>query len=254
MTLTKDIAVIGGGPGGYVAALRAAQLGKSVVLFEKEWIGGTCMNVGCIPTKHLLHQTSLLRALRTAKTFDGPAGEVTLNWTRVLEEKRKVIDRLVRGVEFLLKSHKVEVVKGTAVLGGGRRIVVRNGEGEEQAYEAGAIILAHGSRPAELPFLKFNGTDILSSTEMLDLAAPPKSLAVIGAGAIGLEMGTIYSRLGTDVTVLEILPSALPGCDREMGQRFELMLKKQGLKVLTPSGPRSQLSIRTTWSFSRARA
>ena len=235
MTLTKDIAVIGGGPGGYVAALRAAQLGKSVVLFEKEWIGGTCMNVGCIPTKHLLHQTSLLRALRTAKTFDGPAGEVTLNWTRVLEEKRKVIDRLVRGVEFLLKSHKVEVVKGTAVLGGGRRIVVRNGEGEEQAYEAGAVILAHGSRPAELPFLKFNGTDILSSTEMLDLAAPPKSLAVIGAGAIGLEMGTIYSRLGTDVTVLEILPSALPGCDREMGQRFELMLKKQGLKVLTQS-------------------
>jgi dihydrolipoamide dehydrogenase len=235
MSIQKDIAVIGGGPGGYVAALRAAQLGKIVVLFEKEWIGGTCMNVGCIPTKHLLHQTKVLREIRAAKTLDGPAGQVTLNWARVQEEKRKVVDRLVRGVEYLLKNNKIEVVKGTAVLRGGRQIAVRSAAGEETVYEAGAIILAHGSRPAELPFLKFDGTAILSSTEALALAEPPKTMVVIGAGAIGLEMGTIYSRLGTEVIVLEILASALPGCDREMGQRFELILKKQGLKVLTQS-------------------
>jgi len=235
MTIQKDIAVIGGGPGGYVAALRAAQLGKSVVLFEKEWVGGTCMNVGCIPTKHLLHQTKILREIRTAKTLDGPAAQVTLNWPKVIVEKKKVVDRLVRGVEFLLTGNKIELVRGEAFLREGRMVAVRTSDGDEKVYEAEAVILAHGSRPAELPFLMFDGTNILSSTEMLDLAAPPKTLVVIGAGAIGLEMGTIYSRLGTDVTVLEILASALPGCDKEMGQRFELVLKKQGLKVLTQS-------------------
>lgn len=233
MGIQKDIAVIGGGPGGYVAALRAAQLGKSVVLFEKEWVGGTCMNVGCIPTKHLLHQTKILRELRTAKTLDGPTAQVALNWAKVQDEKRKVVDRLVRGVEFLLKNNKIEVVRGAALLRDERRVVVRGESGEETIYEAEAIILAHGSRPAELPFLKFDGSSVLSSTDALSLAEPPKSMLVIGAGAIGLEMGTVYSRLGTDVTVLEILGSALPGCDKEMGQRFELVLKKQGLKVLT---------------------
>ncbi len=235
MSVQKDIAVIGGGPGGYVAALRAAQLGKTVVLFEKEWIGGTCMNVGCIPTKHLLHQTKILREIRTAKTLDGPVAQVTLNWGRVQEEKRKVVDRLVRGIEYLLKNNKIDIVRGTALLRDERRVGVRDGAGEGTVYEAGAVILAQGSRPAELPFLKFDGTNVLSSTEMLDLAEPPKTMVVIGAGAIGLEMGTIYSRLGTEVTVLEIMPAALPGCDREMGQRFELVLKKQGLKVLTQS-------------------
>jgi len=148
MTIQKDIAVIGGGPGGYVAALRAAQLGKSVVLFEKEWVGGTCMNVGCIPTKHLLHQTKILREIRTSKTLDGPAAQVTLNWPKVIAEKKKVVDRLVRGVEFLLKENKIELVRGEAFLREGRRVAVRTGDGGEHVYEAGAVILAHGSRPA----------------------------------------------------------------------------------------------------------
>jgi dihydrolipoamide dehydrogenase len=235
MDLKKDIAVVGGGPGGYVAALRAAQLGKSVVLFEREAVGGTCMNWGCIPTKHLLHQTKVLREIRTSKTLAGPVGDVSLNWPRVQEEKQKVVDRLVRGVEFLLQRNGVELVKGTALLRDERRIIVRNGDGEDQIWEAGAIILAAGSRSAELPFLKIDGLDILSSTEALALTQPPKSLLVVGAGAIGLEMGTIYSRLGTEVTILEILPTALPGCDRELAPRFELILKKQGLKILTQS-------------------
>jgi len=235
MEFKKDIAVIGGGPGGYVAAIRAAQLGKTVVLFEREAVGGTCMNWGCIPTKHLLHQTKILRELRTGKTFDGPVGEIVLNWPRVQSEKQKVVDRLVRGVEFLLQRYGIELVRGSAVLRDERRIVVRTKKDDEQVWEAAKIILASGSRSSELPFLKIDGTEILSSTEALALASPPKSLLVVGAGAIGLEMGTIYSRLGTEVTVLEIMPTVLPGCDREMGQRFELILKKQGLKVLTQS-------------------
>ena len=112
MTFKKDIAIIGGGPGGYVAAIRAAQLGKTVVLFEREAVGGTCMNWGCIPTKYLLHQTKILRELRTSKTFDGPVGEVVLNWPRVQAEKQKVVDRLVRGVEFLLQAGDVSLGRG----------------------------------------------------------------------------------------------------------------------------------------------
>jgi len=233
MDFRKDIAVIGGGPGGYVAAIRAAQLGRTVVVVERDALGGTCMNWGCIPTKHLLHQTKLFRELRTGKAFDGPVGDIVLNWPRVQAEKQKVVDRLVRGVEFLFQRYKIEWIRGTAALREDRRIFVRLSDGREQVGEAGAVILAAGSRPAELPFLNFDGTAVLSSTEALALTQPPKALLVVGAGAIGLEMGTIYSRLGTEVTVLEIMPSVLPGCDREMGQRFELVLKKQGLKVMT---------------------
>jgi dihydrolipoamide dehydrogenase len=233
MDLQKDIAIIGGGPGGYVAALRAAQLKKSVVLFEEDAVGGTCMNYGCIPTKHLLHQTKVLREVRTSRTLTGPVREVGLDWAKVLADKRKVVDRLVRGVEFLLEKTGVELVRGTAILRDERRVVVRTRTGEERVYAADKIILAAGSRPAELPTLKIDGRDVLSSTETLELEAPPKSLLVVGAGAIGVEMATIYHRLGTEVNVLELMPGVLPGCDRELGSRLEFILKKQGLKVQT---------------------
>ena len=190
------------------------------------------MNYGCIPTKHLLHQTKLVKELRTSKTFDGPASQVTLNWKKVQEDKGKVVDRLVRGVEFLFQRYGIELVRGTAALKDERTIIARTKDGEKE-FEADRIILATGSRPAELPFLRADGSSILTSREALELAAVPKSLLVVGAGAIGIEIATIYHRLGTDVTVLEILPTALPGSDREMAARLELVLKKQGLKVLT---------------------
>ena len=229
----KDIAVIGGGPGGYVAALRAAQLRKTVVLIEQEAVGGTCMNWGCIPTKHLLHHTAVFRGIRTSKMLDGPAAQISLNWARVQEDKSKVVDRLVRGVEFLLQRSGVELIRGTGALRDERRIAVRTSGGEERLVEADRIILATGSRPSELPFLKYDGATVVSSTEGLSFATIPKSLLVVGAGAIGIEMGTIYGRLGTDVTILEILPGVLPGCDREIGRRLELLLKRQGLKIHT---------------------
>ncbi len=230
--IRKDIAVIGGGPGGYVAAIRAAQLKRSVVLFERDRVGGTCMNWGCIPTKHLLHQTKVFREIRGSKILDGPLAQVTCNWAKVQDEKRKVVDRLVRGVEFLLQRGGIELVKGDAVLEDERTILARTADGERR-YEAGAVILATGSRAADLPFLKADGRDVVTSTEALAFEAPPKSLLVIGAGAIGLEMGTIYSRLGTEVTVLEILPQILPGSDRELAGRLELLLKRQGIKIMT---------------------
>lgn len=228
----KDIAVIGGGPGGYVAAIRAAQLGRSVVLFERDRVGGTCMNWGCIPTKHLLHQTRVLQEIRRSKTLEGPLAQVVCNWAKVQEEKRRVVDRLVRGVEFLLQKGGIELVAGEASLRDERTVVARTAGGEA-LFAADAVILAAGSRAADLPFLRADGIDVVTSTEALAFEAPPKSLLVIGAGAIGLEMGTIYARLGTEVTVLEILPQILPGSDRELAGRLELLLKRQGLKIQT---------------------
>ncbi len=227
----KDIAIIGGGPGGYVAALRAAQLGRKVVLFEEDRVGGTCMNYGCIPTKYLLHQTKILKEVRETRTVTGGAG-VGLDWPAVQTGRQAVVDRLVRGVEFLLEKGKVEIIKGRARLEDAGRVTVETPDGPK-TYQAGAVILATGSRAASLPFLSPNGTEVVTSTEALAFAEVPKSLLIIGAGAIGLEMGSIYRRLGTDVTVLEILPGITPGSDKETAIRLERALKKQGLKVLT---------------------
>lgn len=232
MKSTTDIAVIGGGPGGYTAAIRCAQLKKKVVVFEEDAVGGTCMNYGCIPTKHLLHQTEVYKEAKKSKTLSGPLDQILCDWKKVQEDKKKAVSRLVRGVEFLFQRYGIELVRAKAALKDERTIVVRTAEGDK-LYQADRIILATGSRSVDLPFLKSDGTTVVTSKEALEFEAVPKSLLVVGAGAIGLEIGTIYHRLGSDVTILEILSSALPGCDKEMGSRFEFVLKKQGLKVLT---------------------
>lgn len=228
----RDLVIIGGGPGGYLAAMRAAQLRLSVTLVEQDRIGGTCINYGCIPTKYLLHQTKVLKELAGMKTLEGPAGEVRLNWAKVQQGRQAVVDQLVKGLVFLLEKGKVEIVKAPARLRADRTVVAATAAGE-RTFAADKVIVATGSRPADLPFLKADGRTVLTSTEALALAEVPRSLLVIGAGAIGLEMGSIYRRLGTDVTVLEILPQILPGSDKEAVTRLERALKKQGLKILT---------------------
>ena len=232
MSEKKDIVIIGGGPGGYLAAMRAAQLGRSVTLVDQDRIGGTCINYGCIPTKYLLHQTKVLKEVRGTRTLEGPVGEVRLNWPMVQLGRQAVVDQLVKGLVFLLEKGKVEIVKGTARLRKDRTVIARMAEGE-RSFEADKVIVATGSRAADLPFLRADGRRVITSTEALALAEVPKSLLVIGAGAIGLEMGSIYRRLGTDVTVLEILPQILPGSDKEAVTRLERALKRQGLKIFT---------------------
>jgi dihydrolipoamide dehydrogenase len=232
MSIKKDIAVIGAGSGGYVAALRAARLGKNVVLFEEDRIGGTCINYGCIPTKYLLHQTKLFKELKTNQKWDGPVDQILCNWSRVQAGKLKAVDRLVRGIEFLLEKNGVEFVPGKAALQDERHVLAQTSSGEK-VFEVERIILAMGSHSADLPILGADGRAVVTSRETLDFADIPKKLLVVGAGAIGLEMGTIFSRLGTDVTVLEIMPTVLPGCDKEMGTRLERVLKMQGLKIFT---------------------
>jgi dihydrolipoamide dehydrogenase len=232
MTERADIVIIGGGPGGYLAALRGAQLGKKIVLVEEDRIGGTCINVGCIPTKYLLHQTKIYHEVRRAKTLDGPLAEIRVDWGKVQAGRKAVVDRLVAGLEFLLAKGKVNVLKGTAVLREDGTALVRT-EGGESLVAAEKTILAAGSRSADLPFLQPDGRLVVTSTEALEFPEVPKSLLVIGAGAIGLELASVYSRLGTEVTVLEIMANVLPGTDREVSIRLERSLKKQGMRIMT---------------------
>ncbi len=227
-----DLAIIGGGPGGYVAALRGAQLKQKVVLFEKERVGGTCMNWGCIPAKFLLHQTKIFKETKDNKYLDGPLDALTCNWGRVQEQRKKIVERFVRGIEFLLKKNGVQLVQGDAKLRNERQIEVQ-GENNKGIYKAERIILATGSKPAALPFLQPDGDTIITSKEGLELAEIPDNLVIVGAGAIGLEMGAIYQRLGSQVTILEIMPDILPGSDQEMTKRLERILRLKGLNIYT---------------------
>lgn len=232
MAERRDIVIIGGGPGGYLAAMRGAQLKKKITLIEKDRVGGICINYGCIPTKYLLHQTRILTEVKGTKTLQGPVDQVSLDWRKVQEGRVSVVDRLVNGIVFLLERGKVEIVRGTARMKADKTVTAQTAEGERR-FEADRIIVATGSRAASLPFLKPDGRNVVTSTEALEFADIPKSLLVIGAGAIGLEVGSIYRRLGTDVTVLEILAGILPGSDRETAARLDRVFKKHGPKVFT---------------------
>jgi dihydrolipoamide dehydrogenase len=232
MAEKRDLVIVGGGPGGYLAAMRGAQLGLRITLVERDRVGGTCINYGCIPTKYLLHQTKVLKEVRGSRTLEGPVGMVGLDWAKVQWGRQAVVDQLVKGLVFLLEKGRVEIVEGTARLLSDRTVVARTADGE-RAFAADKVIVATGSEAAGLTFLKPDGRTVITSTEALTLPGPPKSLLVVGAGAIGLELGSIYRRLGTEVTVLEILPQILPGSDKEAATRLERALKKQGLRIFT---------------------
>jgi dihydrolipoamide dehydrogenase len=228
----QNLVIIGGGPGGYLAALRAAQLGLTVTVVEENRLGGICINVGCIPTKYLTHQSAFFHQLKTNRNLEGPLNELKLNWAKVQQGRQAVVERLVKGLEFLMTRNKIKIIKGRGKVVAPGQVLVKT-EKEEITMGADKIILASGSRPADFPFLKFDGQKIISSTEALSLPEPPKSLLVVGAGAIGLELGSVYQRVGTEVTVLEIMPNILPGTDLATAQRLERILKKQGLKIYT---------------------
>lgn len=227
-----DIAVIGAGPGGYVAAIRGAQLGKRVLLVEKSKVGGVCMNWGCIPTKYLLQQTREFKNLKTNKNLYGPLDNISLDWKKVQDEKGRIVERLVSGIEFLLNKNKIEIIKGAASVSAEKNIKIKM-EDKEENVGAERIILATGSRPASLPFLEPDGEFVLTSRDALELNEIPKKLLVVGAGAIGLEMSLIFHRLGCEVEVLEIMPQILPGTDRDIALRIERSLKSTGMKIST---------------------
>lgn len=225
------VAIIGGGPGGYVAAIRAAQLGMRTVVIEKRGaLGGTCLNVGCIPSKAMLHASELYeQANGHLGRYGIDVKGVALQLDKMLANKDKVVGDFTKGIEFLFKKNKIDYVKGTATLAGDQRIDVALSDGGKTQIEADAIVIATGSEPTPLPNVAIDEKRIVSSTGALTLAEVPKHLVVIGAGYIGLEMGSVWRRLGAKVTVVEYLDRILPGMDGEIAKQFQRILTKQGM-------------------------
>ncbi len=226
-----DLIVIGGGPGGYVCAIRAAQLGlKTACVESRGTLGGTCLNVGCIPSKSLLNLSENYHKVKNEYNKQGIEIEnVKLNLSKMMQQKEKSVGVLTKGVEFLLKKNKVNYIKGKGSLVSNMEVMVDDGN-NKNTYKTKNIVIATGSSPTTLKGVKIDEQSILSSTGILDLKKVPKSLAVIGGGYIGLEMGSVWSRLGAEVTVLEYLDHILPGMDSEISKEFQKILTKQGFK------------------------
>ncbi|MGA9115193.1 MAG: dihydrolipoyl dehydrogenase [Bacteroidota bacterium] len=228
-----DLAVVGGGPGGYTAAIRAARLGMSTVLIEKDRLGGVCLNWGCIPSKALLKNAEILQTVRKAGEWGISCGEVTFDFGKFISRSRGVADRISKGVEYLMKKNKVEVIPGTAALaGGGMLEVTREGHPPAQ-IGARHIILATGARPRSIPGVTIDRRRVITSTEAMTLPVRPSSMVVVGAGAIGMEFAWFYNTLGTRVTVLEMMPGILPLEDRELTRLMESSFRKQGMEIIT---------------------
>ncbi len=224
--------IIGAGPGGYVAAIRAAQLGLKTLIVERQFIGGTCLNVGCIPSKDLLTATELYELIKHAKDFGITVGEVSIDLKKMQSRKNRNVKALTAGVEYLLKQNKVDIFKGSARFLDKNSLELSAGD-EIQKVAAENVIIATGTVPIELPGLSFGDPDILDSTKALALDSVPKDMVVIGGGAIGLEMATVYLRLGTEITIVEMLETILPGMDIDLTSQSEAIFKKQGMKIMT---------------------
>jgi len=225
-----DVVIIGGGPGGYNAAIRAGQLGLSVACVEKRaTLGGTCLNVGCIPSKALLHASELYEMAQADFAGFGIDASVKLNLANMQKQKDESVGGLTKGVEFLFKKNKVDWIKGAGALAGAGKVSVKAEDGTGQMLDAKAIVIATGSEPAPLAGVAVDQMRIVDSTGALALKEVPKTLVVIGAGIIGLELGSVWRRLGASVTVVEFLPRITPGMDEETAKTFQRALAKQGL-------------------------
>jgi dihydrolipoamide dehydrogenase len=232
--MNYDLIVIGGGPAGYVGAIRAAQLGKKVACIEKERAGGTCLNWGCIPTKALLRSAELYQIMdkRPAEfgfTFD----KLGFDWTKIIARSRDVSDKNAGGIEFLFKKNKIDYIRGQADIEAAGTVKVKLADGKEETHTAAKILLATGCVSRGLPSLPFNGKTVISSKEAMVLPAQPKSILIIGAGAIGVEFAYFFNAFGTKVTMVEMLPNALPYEDPDVSQVVERSYQKQGITILT---------------------
>jgi len=227
----QEVVVIGGGPGGYVAAIRLGQLGKDTVLVERENLGGVCLNIGCIPSKALIRVAKLKNRMEAAKQIGLEVGSIGVDMAKLQTWKESVVSRLVSGVEYLCKSNHVRIIKGDAKFTGPNTIEVKSAAATE-TIEAKNTIIATGTRPVEIPGFKFDGTTVVTTTEMLTLRQVPKNLVVVGAGVSGLEMATMYAQLGSKVTVIELLDQLLPGVvmDVEIVKVVERAFRKLGIE------------------------
>jgi len=230
--MSYDLVIIGGGPGGYNCAIRAGQLGLRTAIVESRGkLGGTCLNVGCIPSKALLHASEYYEA--AGKTFASMGVKISgleLDLAQMLKQKDDAVDGLTKGVEFLMRKNKVDYVKGFGAIAGRGRVDVTGADGAKQTLETRNIVIATGSVPAGLPGVDVDEERVVTSTGALALKSVPKHMVVIGAGVIGLELGSVWRRLGAEVTVVEFLDRITPGVDAEIATAFQRTLKKQGMK------------------------
>ncbi|MGH9250007.1 MAG: dihydrolipoyl dehydrogenase [Acidimicrobiales bacterium] len=238
-----DVVVIGGGPGGYAAALYGASAGLNMALVEKRWIGGTCLNVGCIPAKELLETAHVYRTVREAASFGVNAGEPQVDWSVTMQRKQAVVDELVGGVTTLLEGRKVTIYHGHGRLHEGRRVSISGGDsgparaaggaGDKVEVTGDAVIIAAGSEVRTIPGFDIDGEIVMTSDEVLSIPEVPGSAVIIGGGAIGCEFASMLSDMGSQVTVLEVLPKILPGVDKDAAQVVARSFKKRGIEVRT---------------------
>ena len=233
--MSPDVLVLGGGPGGYVASIRAAQLGLSTVCVEKDkTLGGTCVNVGCIPSKAMLQSSEHYEFLRAHAGEHGlVVGDVRVDLARMLKRKDDVVAQNTKGLEFLFRKNKITWAKGTGTLERNNVVTVKSDDGSTTSYQAKNVIIATGSEPIALPSLEFDEERVLSNIGALRIPEVPKHLIVIGGGVIGLELGSVWRRLGANVTVVELFPTILPGMDADVIKEMDRVLRKQGMEIRT---------------------
>lgn len=228
-----DITIFGGGPGGYVAAIRASQLGKKVALVEKDKLGGLCLNWGCIPSKALIKSAEVYHLLQEADSFGLSAGSVAFDFKKVVKRSRDVAGKLNKGVEFLMKKNKVTVFNGTGTLQPGKKISVAQADGKTVEVESDIIIVATGGTHRSIPGVEVDHEKVINSSDAMILKEVPKSMVIIGGGAIGVEFAYIYAAFGTEVTIVEMLPHILPMEDEEIARGLTSSYKKMGIKIET---------------------
>ncbi len=227
-----DIIVIGAGPGGYVAAIKSAKMGFKTAIVEERRVGGTCLNRGCIPTKAMLHASSLYRELKESERFGIFSSNIGFEYGKIMEYKTDTVNKLCQGVEQLLKSNKVTLIQGKAVLEKDRTVTVTS-DSNTEIYKADKIVLATGSKPSLLPIPGIDSEGVMTSDDLFNLTEAPESLVIIGGGVIGVEFASIFSSLGTKVTILEALPNILGNIDKDITQNLKLILKKRGVDIHT---------------------
>ncbi|MDC3307180.1 FAD-dependent oxidoreductase, partial [bacterium] len=230
-----DIIIVGSGPGGYVTAIRASQLGFKTAVVEKESLGGVCLNWGCIPTKALLKSAQVYEYLKHVDQYGLKAEAVDKDFEAVVKRSRGVAEGMSKGVQFLMKKNKIDVIEGFGKVKAGKKIDVTSKGRKVTEYSANHIIIATGARSRELPSLPQDGKKVIGYRQAMTLPSQPKSMIVVGSGAIGVEFASFYNSMGTEVTIVEFQPTIVPVEDKDISKQFERSLKKAGIKIMTNS-------------------
>ncbi len=237
--MNYDIIVIGSGPGGYVTAIRAAQLGFKTAVIEKENLGGICLNWGCIPTKALLKSAQVFEYLNHSKDYGISADNIKADFNAVIKRSRDVADGMSKGIQFLMKKNKIDVIMGTAKVKPGKKVEVKAADGTTATHEGKHIIIATGARSRQLPNLPQDGKKIIGYREAMSLPKQPKTMVVVGSGAIGVEFAYFYATMGTKVTIVEFMPNIVPVEDEDVSKQLEKSFKKVGIDILTETNVES---------------